>query len=109
MTMKWTYPSEKVSDAVQYLAASHKPLRERIYHALADALERLRKQNLEDLGEEFEGIMNDATTVPATGDEGDFMATLNAMEDDEVRALAERIVWFGLAVERRWALERGEP
>lgn len=97
-----SYPYEKFMVAVNSLAVSHKPLRDRVYSAFLSfgPLMTSDFSKFPEIKAEFEKLKAALTRVEAKGEEGNVRATLDASSDDEVSQLASSIVDLFLQIVR---------
>lgn len=87
-----TYPFEKFMDAVDVLATSDRPLRDRIASAFK-SLSAVKASDFKDAETRglYEGLIESMRKVKDP-DRGSIVATLEQMTDEEVGATADKIV-----------------
>ena len=95
------YTDEKLMEAVRILATGSGRIQERLLDA-AHVLILLRADDFPegDLRRKFNGVMDDLTFEQPEGEEGRISATLSAIDDEDARAIAKRIVSLYHAVNR---------
>jgi hypothetical protein len=100
--MRLGYAKEKLTDAVYSLATGADRVQERLSHAAADVLIRLRPDDFPEgeLRRKFIGIWDDLTFDQPTANEGNIAATLNRTDDEDARAIARRILSLYSAISR---------
>jgi hypothetical protein len=86
------YGYEKFGNAVHELAASSKPIKERLRNATYH-LGVLREENIpEEMRDEFNGLYERITSGRPQNREGTLTATVNQITDDEAVEIASDIV-----------------
>lgn len=97
-----TYTDEKYIDAINLMATAGGSLRERLERAYAGSAMRAHDPGTSvsaELGERIRSFHLRMTGVLTIGDEGRIAATVEAMDDDQVREAAEEL--FGIALALR--------
>jgi len=95
------YAHEKLMDAIYSLATGAGRIQGRLGHA-AQSLIRLKPDDFPDehLRRSFNGILDDLTYAPPQSSEGSIAASLRVTDDEDARAIANRIVALYHAVGR---------
>jgi asparagine synthetase A len=107
MSIEFDYSFEKFGLAVDDLAASAEPLKERLRRAF-DHIGRVRERDVpEELREVFLGISERITSGKPQNREGTLQATINQISDEEAVELAGDIVSFNQSL-FHWRIDRVE-
>jgi hypothetical protein len=94
--------SEKFYLAVNLLASSRLPIKQRLIEAFRDQLSSLQLDQLpEDVRDEFELVFNHVTKEPdRTGNIGTIAATINTFSEEEASEIASKVVSMFMRVEK---------
>lgn len=92
MLSEYRWPREKFEQAVAYMATSSGSLQDRLLLAMTGPFVAMRAELLPvDLRTEWDRLHGRMTAMEATGDEGDYAATILNLSDDEAKAEIELI------------------
>jgi hypothetical protein len=104
------YAWAKAGEAVEILATSTLPIKQRLRDAYREFLTQLNHpEHLpEELLKEFKGIVADLTSTAPVGDEGALNATIKVMTEEKASELAKRILALSDKITWLFALQEHE-